>query len=98
MSMSKRPYSYLPDEYFDFGELIGEQPVEFLAWIDDREPGPANVSILRVVVNPVFKSVDSPIWDITAQIKKYPERERKYEDEIRADFERAKENEEREAM
>lgn len=89
MSVPRRPFTYIPDEYFDFG-FAGEHPVTFLAWVDDREPGIASVSIIKVWITPTFRCEGSNEWDITAKIKQYPERERRYEDEIRADFEKAK--------
>lgn len=98
MSIHKRPFDYEPEEYFDCG-IAGEHPVLFKAWIDDQREGPSHVSILCVLIYPTISNPKGQVWDITEEIKKYPERLRAYEDEIRAHFENAKEKDwERDAI
>lgn len=91
MSIPKRPFFFQPEEYFDFG-LAGEHPVQFICWIGDETPGyKIPVTIHRVLVNPTFKDPKDQVWDITEEIKKYPGRLERYEDEAREAFLSARE-------
>lgn len=82
MSTFKSPHYYIPDECFDFGDLLGEHPVEFASWISGDDDN-ISVNIVRVLVLLNINDPKGQTVDITELIRKYPGRLSRYQDEIK---------------
>lgn len=85
------PFTYIPDELIDCGDLIGEHPIEFTAWISAREPDKKPiVQITQAIVKVVFGEIEQNL-DITARINRESYVRDHWEDEILRAYEGAHE-------